>query len=376
MFKFLKDILHEVKYFFKSLDVLVESKNTNPRIVIFSENKSYQKYSEILIDTLVEMYPNEIYYVSIDREDQIFNDRVRNFYISPILINFIFNHIKAKNLILTLTDLDNNLLKRSKNVKKYIYYFHSAVSTTKNYTSTAFDNYDVIMCVGQFQIEEIRERENLKKFNKKILIPTGYFYFDYLKKKLKENIVPNEILIAPSWNKNMKNFINENFIQLIKDLIKKNFQVTFRPHPEHFKRSKNILSKIEKMFNKNFKIDYDTENIRSMEKAKCLITDSSGIAIEYMIIFKRPVLYLNEYDKVHNEECNKELINKTIDSKIKESFGYSFKKEDFYQIDKIIEDSEAKFNKNQYNFDNFIRSHFFNFGSTRDFLYKKIKEII
>ena len=28
-----------------------------------------------------------------------------------------------------------------------------------------------------------------------------------------------------------------------------------------------------------------------MENAKCLITDSSGIAIEFVLLFKKPVLY-------------------------------------------------------------------------------------
>ena len=31
---------------------------------------------------------------------------------------------------------------------------------------------------------------------------------------------------------------------------------------------------------------------------KCLITDSPGIAIEYIIMMKRPILYLDEHDKI------------------------------------------------------------------------------
>ena len=38
-----------------------------------------------------------------------------------------------------------------------------------------------------------------------------------------------------------------------------------------------------------------------MERSKCLITDASGISIEYLLLFKRPVLYLNSKDKIHNE---------------------------------------------------------------------------
>ena len=376
MIKLLKNILLEIKYFFRSLDVLVESKKNIPKIIFFSENKSYQKYLRILIDTTAELYPNKIYYLSIDRQDIIYDDRIKNFYINPFLINFIFSNINAENLILTLTDLDNNLLKKTKNIKKYIYYFHSPVSTTKNYTSGAFDNYDTIMCVGQFQINEIRLRENLKKLKKKNLISTGYFYFDHLKQNLKKNISPDEILIAPSWNKNLKNFINENFILLIENLLKKKFKVIFRPHPEHFKRSKNILNKMEKIFNKNFKIDYDDSNIISMQKAKCLITDSSGIAIEYMIVLKRPVLYLDECDKIHNLDFQDFTNLNTLDYKVKKNFGYFFKKKDFSKIETIINLAQGNFNKNKNNLDDFVKSHYFNFGCTREFLYTKLKEIL
>ena len=39
-----------------------------------------------------------------------------------------------------------------------------------------------------------------------------------------------------------------------------------------------------------------------MERSKCLITDASGISIEYLLLnLKRPVLYLNSKDKIHNE---------------------------------------------------------------------------
>ena len=39
----------------------------------------------------------------------------------------------------------------------------------------------------------------------------------------------------------------------------------------------------------NFKVDLDKDNISSLEKSYTLITDNSGIAIEYMLIFQKPV---------------------------------------------------------------------------------------
>ena len=370
-------MLDEIKFFFSSLNILIDLKNKKPKIIFFSENKSYQKYSKPIIEIISSKYPDQIYYISIDKDDKINTKKVSNYFINSLLINFIFNNIKAENMFLTLTDLGNNLKKNKRNIDKYIYYFHSPVSTTKNYTPKAFDNYDVIMCNGQFQVEEIRTREHLKKLTKKKLIPSGYFYFDYLVKNINHNNNSDEILIAPSWNKNIKNFINTNFIELIDILLKKNYKVIFRPHSEHLKRSKKILDYIKNKFSKdNFKFDIDVDNIKSMEKAKCLITDSSGIAIEYIIALKRPVLYLDEYDKIHNSEFKDYSNLQTIDQKIKENFGYMFKTEDFNRINIIINNSEERLLKKLPELDSFVNDNYFNFGNTKKFLYSKLKDII
>ena len=377
MFKIFKNVLHEIKFFLSSLNILQDLKDQKPKIIFFSEHKSYQKYSKILIDFVSSNNSEKIYYLSLDKDDKIINKQVKNYFIDMRLVNYIFKNLKAENLFLTITDLGNNLLKKTNNIDNYIYYFHSPVSTTKNYTPKAFDNYDTIMCNGQFQIDEIRIRENLKKLPKKNLIPSGYFYFDYLIKNINHNINSNKILIAPSWNNQMSNFINETFIKLIDVLIKKNFKVIFRPHPEHFKRSKNILKKIKNNFSQqNFEFDDDINNFKSMEEAKCLITDSSGIAIEYMLIMKKPVLYLDENDKIHNSEFKDYSDLQTIDVKIKNNFGYLFTKKDFNKIEEIINISQDDFQKKLPFLTNFINEHFFNFGKTKDFLNLNLKKIL
>ena len=371
------NLINAVKLFFSSLDIFKDIKNKKKKFVFFSEHKSYQKYSLPIIDTICSKFNDQVYYYSIDKNDKIKNSDVCNHYINPLLINYFFKNIKTTNMFLTLTDLGNNFIKKTKNIDNYIYYFHSPVSTTKNYTPKAFDNYDVILCNGQFQIDEIKSREYLKKLSKKILIPSGYFYFDYLIENINLNITPNEILVAPSWNKNLKNSINENFIELVDILLKKKFNVTFRPHPEHYKRSKKTLEYIKKKFlYENFKFDESKNNIKSMEKAKCLITDSSGISIEYMICTKRPVLYLDESDKIHNSEFNDYSNFKTIDHLIKENFGYLFKKKDFYQIDIIIDNADKNFYKNLSKLNKVVKDSFFNFGNTKKYLNSNIEKYI
>lgn len=377
MQNFLQNIFHNYKKTFFSIKTIIELKDINPKLVFLSEQKSYQKYSKILIDVLLSKYSEEIYYFSMDTNDRIEHPKIKNFFISPHFTRFFFNNIKTKNLFLTLTDLGNEIIKKTRNVDNYIYYFHSPVSTTKNYLPRAFDCYDTILCNGQFQIEEIRLRENIKKLVKKNLIPSGYFYFDLLNEIKKKNQAYDKILVAPSWNKNLKYSINKNFIELIEVLLNKNYKVVFRPHPEHFKRSKKILDEINSKFvDEKFKFDESYSNIESMQEAQCLITDSSGIAIEYMIVFKRPVLYLDEFDKIHNDEFKNYINLKPIDKTIKEDFGFLFKKNNFSEIDKIINNASEAFDKSLPSLNNLIRDNFFNFSFTKKFLNENLDKIL
>lgn len=366
MLKSLYIFISKLKVNYKILKNIISIRKIKPKYIFFSENKNYQKFSYLLIKALVKKYPEQIYYVSSEFDDRFENLNVKNVFIGKgLLMNFFFLTVKAHNMFLTTTDLDNNAVKKTDNVDKYIYFFHGAVSTTKVYTATAFDNYDIILCNGDYHIDEIRKRESLKKIKKKKLIKTGYFYFDYLKERIKKQTEPKEILIAPSWNYNQKNFINENIKEIIQSVLNQGYTVNFRPHPEIFKRSMITIENIKRNFsNEKFILDEKSENIASMENAKCLITDNSGIAIEFILLFKRPVLYFENGDKIHNIEFSDYSELTTMDKKVKETFGYTFNKENINDLGVLINKSISEFTNNETKINDFIDKNFYNFGST------------
>jgi UDP-N-acetylglucosamine 2-epimerase len=119
--------------------------------------------------------------------------------------------------------------------------------------------------------------------------------------------------------------------------------------------------------NLNFYFDENNENIFAMQKSKCLITDSSGIALEYMMILKRPVLYLNENDKIHNTDINDYKNIKIFDHQIKNEFGYVFTKEEFNNLHLIIKDAIENFKNKSKNIDDFINKNFYNYKKTKFF---------
>lgn len=361
-------MIKKIKTNFNILKNIFSLVDKKIKFVFYSENRFYQKYSCPIINLLSKKYPNQIYYVSSDRDDKIKNSGIQNLFIGDgLLLKIFFLVIKAEYFFLTVTDLDNHYLKKNKNVKKYIYYFHGAGSTFKGYTEKAFDNYDIILCNGKFQKNEIEYREKQKKIKKKKLILTGYFYFEYILKNIDLRQKADEILFAPSWTYKHKNFINENCIDIIDQLLIKNHNVSFRPHPEHYKRSKKILKTIKEKFNshKNFRFDENIENIKSMEKAKCLITENSGFFLEYMLLLNRPVLFLDDgIDKIHNENYDNFRDFTALEVKFRNQFCKTFSISDISNIDVIIDEAIKNFNPKISELNKLRDENYFNLENT------------
>ena len=358
IFKFLNDN-------YKIFNNIEKINSSKFNFIFYSENKTYLKYSYLIIKSLSEKYPGQVCYVSSDHNDKIENLNVENFYIgNGFLRNFFFKSVATKNMFLTTTDLGNNEIKKNRNVLNYIYYFHSPVSTFKQYSSGAFDNYDIILCNGKYQEDEIRKDEILNNKKNKKFFNTGYFYFDYLKDRVNLNNNTNEILIAPSWNINDENFINKNFELIIAKILSNGFSVRFRPHPENLKRSSEIINSFKEKFkDKKFILDISSDNKEALENAACLITDNSGIAIEYLLIFKKPVLYFNDKEKIHNSNYKKFMI-KSLEDEIKEKFGIEFNINDLHKINHLIDHSVSLFKNKSNKIDRFLNLKFYNFGST------------
>ena len=308
--------------------------------VFYSESKFYRNYFIDLILNLKKFNQNNIVLVTSDRDDlDKFKDIVECIYIGNLyVLNYFFKVLDCKFMIMTLTDLGNHI-KKSKLCKNYVYLFHALGSTHKIYTNSAFKNYDIILANGEYQSKELIFSEKTFDFPKKEIVNSGYMFLDNLKTRanlsLKEN---RHILLAPSWNYNNQNLFNDYIIKIISDLLLKNFKITLRPHPEHYKRSSKIIKKIENLFSKNlnFYLDSNFNNLISLQKSALIITDNSSIVFEYMFIFKRPIIYIDYKEKIHN--TNFEKINlPTIEEEFKKNFGNIINYENLEKLPKLCE---------------------------------------
>ena len=90
MFKLLFSLSDKIVNNFKIFQNIIRLRRIKPTYLFFSENKNYQKYSYLIIETLVKKYPNEVYYVSSDIDDKINNPDVKNIFIGKSLLMIIF----------------------------------------------------------------------------------------------------------------------------------------------------------------------------------------------------------------------------------------------------------------------------------------------
>ncbi len=298
--------LNELKRF-KSL------KQEERKIVFYSENKNSMFIFESLIDELVNVYNYDICYVTSNKDEPLFktpNKKIKTFYVGEGIarIKFFLN-LQADILIMTMPDLETFHIKRSNMYPvHYVYLFHAMVSTHLVYRKNAFDNFDSILCVGEYQIDEIRSTEKLYNLKSKNLIRCGYSHLDNLLKKYPLKIdkikeIKNsqiQILLAPSWG---KDGLFETIIEDVIDILLKNdYKVVLRPHPMSLKLSQKKMKSIEKNFssNNNFKLEIDFPNFDSFLVSDIMISDWSGVALEFAFAFEKPILYIDVPKKINN----------------------------------------------------------------------------
>jgi YidC/Oxa1 family membrane protein insertase len=287
-------------------------------IVFYSESSVLlYPYVEQIIKEL-EKRDQKICYVTSSKDDPIFknkNKNIKTFYIGDGSVKYkFFWELKAKVIIMTMPDLENYWIKRSIVFPvHYIYVFHSMNSTHMEFQKEAFDRFNTIFCVGDYQIQEIRATEKLYNLKQKNLVGCGYGLLDKLLKSRPSHSQQNflsknnkkKILIAPSWGK--QNLLETVGIDLIKILLDAGYHVTARPHPMTIKKSPKIIKKIMDKFKENtdFILETNTSSFEQLFSSYALITDWSGIGHEYAFVCERPVIYVDVPKKARNKEYDK-----------------------------------------------------------------------
>ena len=331
----------------------------NKHLVFYSERSGFYKYYAELIEYLLKKTTVSIHYITNDPDDIVFEKakeqpRLKPYYIGVKKLITLMMKIEADIVVMTTPDLDNYYIKRSLMQKdiEYIYVPHDPSSMHMGFREHSLDNFDTVFCTGPHLVPEIRASEKLYGTKEKTLVEFGY--------PLIENLITScenmdgkstnrrQVLIAPSWQED--NLLDSCVETLIDSLYGEEYKIIVRPHPEYMKRYREkMMMLVEKYSDKvgeglEFELDFSSNT--SVYSSDILITDWSGIGIEFGFATLKPVIFVNTKLKMENE--NYKLIDIVPQEiRLRDVLGVSLDKEQLASdfagtVDKLINDSSFK----------------------------------
>ena len=293
---------------FESLEPSIRS------IVFYAENAGSIVHLQPLIDELTESLEREICYITSNSSDPVLttkNNKIHAFYIgNGTARTKLFLSLKADVLVMDMPDLETFHIKRSKtHPVHYVYVFHSMFSVHSYLRKGAIDHFDTIFCVGPHHVKEIRTAEDVYGLKAKNLIEYGYGHLDAL---LKETSTPKQqipiddgkkhIIVAPSFG--VDSLLETKSLEIIKILLDAQYHVTVRPHPITTRKSPHIIKRIQDKFqsNSDFILETDTSSYDSFYASDCMISDWSGVSMEYAFALNQPVIFIDVPKKINNPD--------------------------------------------------------------------------
>lgn len=334
----------------------------NKHLVFYSENNGFYKYFENIIEHLLDHSNVTIHYITSDPRDSIFekaegNSRIRGYYIGEKKLITLMMKMDADMVVMTMSDLENYHIKRSYVRKdiEYVYLFHYPLSTHMVLHTGALDHYDTILCVGEFQIPEIRKQEELYHLPEKKLIMCGYGQLEKLQKQYDAMEPPvrtcRKILVAPSWQED--NILDSCIDDLLRELMGKGNHIVVRPHPEYVKRygkrMENVVSRYADYTGDDLEFELDFTSNTSIFDSDLVVTDWSGTAFEFSFVTGKPAVFINTPMKVNNPDYEK-LGIEPQEIRLRDKVGISLDTEDIIgcngRIQQLMEHQEEYIRKN------------------------------
>ena len=314
-------------------------------IVFYAENKASMNHFRTLIFELTERMNFQICYITSVKNDQILSSKNKNilsFYIGEGAARTkFFLTLRAKILVMDMPDLDRYHIKRSKAYPvHYIYLFHSMFSIHSYLRKGALDNYDTIFCVGPHHVNELKTTEKLYGLKPKTIINYGFGRLDTLLQEKEKFAKPDSnlkdlILITPSYGD--ENLLEKCGIELIDTLLKSNFRVLLRPHFRTLRDSKELIDSIKNKFEKNLSFIFEDGVIppEYFHNSICMISDWSGISMEYAFTFERSVIFIDVPKKILNPDAD-DLPLEPIEISIRKKIGHIVSTNNIREIPNII----------------------------------------
>lgn len=357
VFYFLKGLFYKIieKNKVNNEDTEVDfTSHAKKSIVIFSEGKAYWNTYKPIIEKLIEKGQPFSYY-TMDRHDPcltIDNLLMNNCYIGNG--NVAYAKIGNLNADVVLTTTPNigttgYPIPRSKHIQNLIYVDHGMLGDFSYLRRGALDHYDTVLLIGEYQIPLIRQLEKMRNLPEKTLILAGIPYVEELLKKVESEATGSSkadlpdrpqnitVLLAPSHGE--KGFLSRYGTDFIEELAEKNYNIIFRPHPQSFKTDKILMKRVESKLKKykNIVWDLNPDATHSFQKADLLISDTSGIKLDFAFVYFKPFITMPISSETLEDFEMKDLGGSWSKEALrKNGIGYMLTEEEIKDLDTVI----------------------------------------
>lgn len=290
----------------------------NKHIVFYSERSGFYRYYKEIIEYLNKKTNVAVHYITNDPNDVVFelakeNPKLKPYYIGVKKLITLMMKIEADIVVMTTPDLGNYYIKRSLMKKdiEYIFVPHDPSSMHMGFREHSLDNFDTVFCTGPHIDEEVRASEKVYGTKEKKLVEFGYPLIENLIESC-NNLEKNEsarkqILIAPSWQED--NLLDSCIHTLIDSIYGDEYKIIVRPHPEYLKRYSEKMTLLQEAYKDkigdNLVFELDFSSSTSVYSSDLLVTDWSGIGIEFGFATAKPAIFVNTKMKVENENYTK-----------------------------------------------------------------------
>ena len=359
---FVRGLVLKIKYSVGSGKHQTDDNEDIPEFVIFSDHKRYWNIFEPVCREM-EKRGKEVVYLTASSDDPALDSDLSN-----VKAKFLgegnktyaaLNFLKAKIVLSTTPSLDVFQWKRSRDVRYYVHIPHSAGNLSL-YRMYGLDYYDAVLTNGDYQEDQVKGLEAIRKMPAKELVRIGVPYLDEMQKRLEgvsdrtkdsnkdslkastdagtkfdnSNESTNDpkngnqqgaqhdyrhgihqdiekkytILLAPSWGKSgMLSRFGSDILKALKDT---GYHIIVRPHPQSFTAEKKMLDELMAEFpdSEDFEWNRDNDNFEVLKKSDLMISDFSGVIFDFALVFGKPVMCtktdfdLNPYDASWLEE--------------------------------------------------------------------------
>ena len=286
-----------IKLRFKISGGKIETSSRKISFVIFSDDKRYWTVFEPICREM-DKRGKDVVYMTASEDDPALNNPYEH-----IKAEFIgndnkafarLNFLNAGVVLSTTPGLDVYQWKRSKDVSYYVHVPHAASDITL-YRMFGIDYYDAILLSGEYQAQDIRNLEKLRRLPEKELVKIGIPYMDEMAARF--NRVgpapdhPRTVLLAPSWGQSAIFSVYGG--KIIDVLLKTGYHVIIRPHPQSFKSEAEMIERLMHDYPESDQLEWnqDTDNFEVLRRSDILISDFSGVIFEFALIYDKPVIY-------------------------------------------------------------------------------------